>query len=123
MLRDKYFYILDKVVDGNAVDYVVKLNPTHEIYNGHFPGNPVSPGVCSIQMIRECCEDTLGTPLKISAINLCRFLSVLTPDKGDNLHIKISIDEEEPKQYKITASIDNSETTYVSLKGLLTSKA
>ena len=24
----------------------VKFNPEHRIYKAHFPGNPVTPGVC-----------------------------------------------------------------------------
>ena len=53
MIKD--FYKVDSVArhDDGAV-YRVSLNPDCEVYKGHFPGNPISPGVCGIQMIREC---------------------------------------------------------------------
>ena len=31
----------------------VILNPDHLIYKAHFPGQPVTPGVCILQMIQE----------------------------------------------------------------------
>ena len=31
----------------------VILNPDHLIYKAHFPGQPVTPGVCILQMLQE----------------------------------------------------------------------
>jgi len=32
------------------------INKEHEIFKGHFPNNPVMPGVCMIQIIKELTE-------------------------------------------------------------------
>ncbi len=122
MLRDKYFSFRGLDANENSFEYTVTLNPEHEIYNGHFPGRPVSPGVCSIQMIRECCEDALCKPMKITAISTCRFLNVLTPAKGKALQIKLNLNEEEDRTVKVDASICNEETTFVTLKCTLSPK-
>jgi 3-hydroxyacyl-[acyl-carrier-protein] dehydratase len=35
-------------------DFVkIELNPTHAIFSGHFPNNPILPGVCALQIAKE----------------------------------------------------------------------
>lgn len=121
MLKDKYFTILQRQQEGSTYSYTISLRPDHEIYQGHFPGNPISPGVCSIQTIRECCEDALGCALRIDQIAQCRFLSLLTPDKGSRLLLEFTIDADE-EQAKIIASISDGSTTYVAMKATFAKK-
>ncbi|MGN1211838.1 MAG: beta-hydroxyacyl-ACP dehydratase [Candidatus Cryptobacteroides sp.] len=59
--------------------FTVRLNPDCEVYEGHFPGNPVSPGVCSIQMLKECAEVLLGKRIFIAGMPACRFKVLLNP--------------------------------------------
>lgn len=115
MLKDNYFTILDRQHEGNDYKYGIRLNKDHEIYQGHFPGNPISPGVCSIQTIRECCEEALDCPLRIDTIDQCRFLSLLTPDKGECLQVAFSLDAV-GEQVKAVATINDGSTVYVTLK-------
>lgn len=123
MLENKYYII--KSVDNGDDGYVFRISLVegHEIYNGHFPGNPVSPGVCSIEMIRECAEKVVGHGLLISSISRCRFVAVLTPSKGDNLTIQISVSQMSESRYKVASSLTNgSDVTYVVFSGELTTK-
>ena len=30
----------------------LRLESSHDIFKGHFPGNPVLPGVCQVEMVR-----------------------------------------------------------------------
>ena len=48
------FYKVTHSEHINETDWVVQvmLNPQHAIYNGHFPQQPVVPGVCMLQMIK-----------------------------------------------------------------------
>ena len=41
----------------------IKLNASHEIFKGHFPGNPIMPGVCMMQIIKELTEKVLDKNL------------------------------------------------------------
>ncbi len=121
MLRDKYFTITEKSNDGERHAYKITLTQGHEIYRGHFPDNPISPGVCSIQTIRECCEDALGRRLAITNINQCRFLSILTPQKNDVV-VNFAIAPADADTFKIEASISNENEQFVSLKATFTLK-
>lgn len=108
MLVLKDYYKVESVVrsDGEAV-YTVSLNPDCEVYRGHFPGSPVSPGVCNIQMIRECAQkECLCLPeaatdrpglvggavrLYIDEIRQCRFTSLITPLTHPEVDVHISL--------------------------------
>ena len=39
--------------DSNKLSAMIRLNPSHEIFKGHFPGNPILPGVCVVQILKE----------------------------------------------------------------------
>ena len=51
-----YFEIIQSnISNGNGI-FTIKLNPENEVYEGHFPNEPISPGVCNINTIKECAE-------------------------------------------------------------------
>ena len=59
--------------------YELELNPSCFIYQAHFPGEPVTPGVCIMQMGKEVLEDALGKPLQVASVKNIKFLSVISP--------------------------------------------
>ena len=115
-LKDKYYRIINRRVDCNSYIFEISLLSGHDVYNGHFPGNPVSPGVLSIQIIRECCEDVLEKNLTIKTINLCRFISVLRPIEGEVLYVSFTLEEKSEGEYLLVGQITNNELTYVTIK-------
>jgi len=78
-LRDSLYYINNKVTEGTAVRYDVQLDASHFIYQAHFPGEPITPGVCIIQIAKELLEDHLQQTLDIQAVKNVKFLSVISP--------------------------------------------
>ena len=60
------FYKVTHSEHINETDWVVQvmLNPQHAIYSGHFPQQPVVPGVCMLQIIKECVEKIQQAPLQ-----------------------------------------------------------
>ena len=58
------FYTLQSY-DKNEKSFVANiiLNKDHEIFKGHFPGNPVTPGVCMMQIVKELTEEFTGKKL------------------------------------------------------------
>ena len=58
----KGFYNNEKTIssDHNKLITRIKLNKDHDIYNGHFPNNPITPGVIIIQIIKEILEEKVG---------------------------------------------------------------
>jgi 3-hydroxyacyl-[acyl-carrier-protein] dehydratase len=52
-------------------------------FQGHFPGDPILPGVCILQSLRVGLEQTWQVPLRLAEIVDARFLSPTKP--GDEL--------------------------------------
>jgi 3-hydroxyacyl-[acyl-carrier-protein] dehydratase len=102
---------------------VVSLRDTHPIYQGHFPGNPVVPGVCQIQMIRELVEKAVDQPLKLTESDNIKFLSMINPQANPILEINIQITLVSSTQFLVTASIGSSNALFLKFKGKFESES
>ncbi|MCK0145108.1 3-hydroxyacyl-ACP dehydratase [Arenibacter sp. F26102] len=71
----------------------IKLNPKHEIFKGHFPGKPIMPGVCMIQIIKELTERSLGKDLFLSIASNVKFMAIINPETDPTLLIDINLSE------------------------------
>ncbi|HBL78619.1 MAG: 3-hydroxyacyl-ACP dehydratase [Aequorivita sp.] len=72
----------------------VHLNKDHAIFKGHFPGNPVMPGVCMIQIIKELTEETTGKNLFLAVSSNIKFMAIINPEKNPDLQLSIDIAQE-----------------------------
>ncbi|MFT4024998.1 MAG: 3-hydroxyacyl-ACP dehydratase, partial [Flavihumibacter sp.] len=52
-------------------------NADHAIFGGHFPGQPVVPGVCMIQMVQEVMETALGRRMQLVSSGSIKFLQFI----------------------------------------------
>lgn len=102
-MEAKLFKIKDCYMSDNSIIHSIVLNTNHPIYNGHFPNQPVLPGVCSLQVIRECLSHTLKKDIKFTNIKECKFLSPIIP--------------QETAIYTINSQIDNGKLKCNILKG------
>lgn len=87
----------------------LRLNPEHFIYQAHFPGEPVTPGVCILQIGKELLAELLQESLEITHVKNVKFLSVISPLKEKEISytfkkIETSEDSQEVKAQIIVAS-------------------
>lgn len=118
LIKDYYTINHISQEEGQAV-FHISLNPDCKVYEGHFPGEPVSPGVCNIQMIKECAEQTVGKSLMLSNLIQCRLTTLVTPLAHPQVEVKIAL-EEKGGNYKLKAILGKGEETYLDLKAELT---
>jgi len=88
----------------------VILNPDHLIYRAHFPGQPVTPGVCILQMIQELLSEQVGTRLYISKIKNAKFISMISPVSDGRISVvfnSVTEDEGGIKAQGVVARPDN----------------
>ncbi len=89
MLLNSFFEILSTSNHEDKILVKVKLKRNHSIYDGHFPGNPVVPGVCLIQMIREVIEVLQNQKLRLDGADEVKFLNIVNPLISEILTIEI----------------------------------
>lgn len=63
---------------------VIELLPDHPVYKGHFPGQPVVPGVFTLALVRECASKVTGRDMKYAAIKECKFISAWLPTEDSD---------------------------------------
>ncbi|MCC8176353.1 MAG: hydroxymyristoyl-ACP dehydratase [Bacteroidales bacterium] len=103
----------ETLADGEARVSLVLL-PDCPIYEAHFPGQPITPGVCIIQMVKEMAEGFVGQELSIPLLKNAKFLQVITPN-GLILSALFHIAKSENDTYKIKAEIIDDKVTYAKL--------
>ena len=107
ILKNSLYKVLHKETDATATTYSVELDSEHFIFKAHFPGQPIMPGVCIVQMVKELLEDCLGKSFRISRIKNVKFLSAISPLETSSLLCRLAKLEEcaAEKTVKVQATI------------------
>lgn len=79
MLENNFFKIIEFRQDEHSLHAVLELDPLHKIFEGHFPGQPVVPGVCMMQMQKELLEKAMGRKANLLRADHAKFLSMIDP--------------------------------------------
>lgn len=66
---------------------VLRLNAAHPVYQLHFPGRPITPGVCLVQMLGELMERKTGLTLELKRIVNLKFVHILSPEESTMLAV------------------------------------
>lgn len=87
-------YTLDNlsVVDSKATANIT-INKNHIIFNGHFPENPVMPGVCMIQITKEITEKIVGKNLFMGSASNIKFMAIINPFVNPKIELQLEIIE------------------------------
>ena len=64
-------------------------------YRGHFPGNPILPGIVQLSFIRRLSERRLGRPLRLAGVRRIKYLRMITPDMPVTLTLALGAGEAE----------------------------
>jgi 3-hydroxyacyl-[acyl-carrier-protein] dehydratase len=120
MLNDRFYKIIEKPKTNelpDAFSVKVELDPHHAVYEGHFPGNPVAPGVCLIQMIMEALEDTIQKKLFLSSSDNIKFLAIVNPLETSVLTIAFTgCRYIEKKSIQVSAIVTSGEKIFIKCK-------
>lgn len=90
MLKDSFYNIISfDRGDGGAVAEIA-LNPAHDIYKAHFPGYPITPGVCIVQIALELMSECAGRDLVLVGAKDIKFLVPVEPGTSPRLTFTIT---------------------------------
>ncbi|MBE0648087.1 MAG: 3-hydroxyacyl-ACP dehydratase [Bacteroidales bacterium] len=96
----------------------ISLDPDHSLYEGHFPGNPVVPGVCQIRMITEIVSEIRGKEVRLVEADNIKFLSMINPKDHPQLTVDCTIKENEEGIIRVTASLSDHEQVFFKYKSI-----
>ncbi len=111
-------YTIDSKDEVDAsIRYNIHLDASHFIFQAHFPDEPITPGVCIIQIAKELLEEHLGKGLEIQKVKNVKFLNVISPLATPNVTYvfeKIIPDDSE-ETYKVMTQVLSDEISLAKL--------
>ena len=84
----------------------VAINAEHRIFEGHFLGFKVTPGVVLLKMIGEQTARITRREVMLSRIKVAKFTSVVRPEENRELVLTLEIQAKDFGVYDISARVD-----------------
>ena len=105
------------ILDIQQVDeqyrYKLQLHPDHSIYKGHFPQQPILPGVCFLQIVTELTSQATGAILRLTQLRAAKFPSPLNPNQHPILVLKLCPKPLVPQQWTVEATATADKVTFL----------
>ena len=107
-ILDSFYKVNNIVVTDNIARANITINKDHIIFKSHFPGNPITPGVCMIQIIKEITEKIVKKKLFMKSVDNIKFIAIINPFNTPELEFQLDISEtDEGYKVKNISKFDN----------------
>ena len=110
----RVYSILKIKQDEDSINYLIEIDFSHPVFQGHFPEKSVLPGVMMCDIVRHLVSDKLGVRVQLLLAKNIKFLRMIVPSEDNTYNVKISLIEEKGK-YNIRAIISQNEDAYFKL--------
>jgi 3-hydroxymyristoyl/3-hydroxydecanoyl-(acyl carrier protein) dehydratase len=80
---------------GEEEVFVLALEPDHLVFQGHFPGNPILPGVVQVDWAIRLGTQAFGPLGDFQGISNLKFMSIIQP--LEPLELRLTFDREAGK--------------------------
>ena len=117
MLLNDFFHINDLQTEGFDVKATIIINADHKIFEGHFPGHPVVPGVCMMQMLKEILEQVTQKMTNLIKAHDMKFLALIDPSRNNNIQVSLKYSIETDGSMILNATLYKDELTHFKFKG------
>ena len=115
-LKDNLYTIVSQQEQDGVAVFQVRLHPEWPIYKAHFPGHPITPGVCIVQMVQELLHELTHRDLRLSEAKHVKYVSIVSPEEVTDLAVTFSKVESQPDgSVKVQAQVTSGDTLYTKL--------
>lgn len=104
MVLENFYSIVSKeiVEEGKSYLFNIQINSEHPIFEGHFPGNPITPGVCMMQIIKDITESISGRSLFMKKCSNVKFMAIINPEVTKDLQLQLIVKKESEDEIVIS---------------------
>lgn len=114
-LQNDLYSIISRTSGEGGCDFTIELNPQHFIYKAHFPGEPITPGVCIMQIAKELLEEAVSQRLTLSCVKNIKFLRIISPSEITVLDYSLTKIVTEGDTVKVQVNVLSGEDVYAKL--------
>jgi len=118
VLKDFYKVLSEEKISDSKYNVTILANEKHEIFKGHFPGNPIMPGVCMIQIIKEIAEEITKSTLMIQTLTNVKFMALINPEATPELRLELDITTTEDDLVKVKNTTYFNDTVALKLSNM-----
>ncbi|KAF2328344.1 3-hydroxyacyl-ACP dehydratase [Flavobacterium nitrogenifigens] len=118
ILQDFYKILSEEKISDSKYTITILVNEKHEVFKGHFPGNPIMPGVCMIQIIKELTESITKSSLMIQSLANVKFMALINPEVTPKLRLELDITTTEDGLVKVKNTTYFNDTTALKLSNV-----
>ena len=90
MLLNDFFIVDDWQPGDGLARAILRINWRHPIFEGHFPGRPVVPGACLLQIMKELVSMALGNEMRLIRADQIKFISMIGPDEDETMWMNLT---------------------------------
>jgi 3-hydroxyacyl-[acyl-carrier-protein] dehydratase len=101
LLKDFYKVISIENTAENKYLVLILINKNHDVFKGHFPGNPIMPGVCMMQIIKELTEQITASSLFMQSLSNVKFMALINPFNTPKLRLELDVSITETDLVKV----------------------
>ncbi|WP_395048620.1 3-hydroxyacyl-ACP dehydratase [Flavobacterium sp.] len=102
MLLNNFYKVIsiENTAENNYLAMIL-INEKHEVFKGHFPDNPIMPGVCMMQIIKELTEQISASSLFMQSLTNVKFMALINPFNTPELRLELDISMTENDLVKV----------------------
>lgn len=112
-LINELYDIIGKDGGDGQLTYQVKFRPDCFIYQSHFPGNPITPGVCLIQIATEILESEYHHTYDLRLVKIIKFKKIVKPDEELSFVFTDMTDDND--LFKVNVCVENEEAQFAKM--------
>ncbi|HSG67114.1 MAG TPA: hypothetical protein VK994_00310 [Bacteroidales bacterium] len=122
MTLKKVFAISDPLWGDGQFKARIGFDPDHALFEGHFPGQPVVPGVVLIRIAREMTEIITGKALALHEAANVKFLNMIDPRNSGNILLKGTYKVNDDGLFQVQGSFSGNATDFARFSLLFVEK-
>jgi len=92
------------VLSSNEITMEAEISPDSPWFSGHFPGEPILPGVAQLAMALDAIKKLDRKNLRILSVKRVRFKQVIRPD--DKLRITVTPHKKDTLSYLFRVTVN-----------------
>lgn len=119
ILLNDFFTVENKEVAEGEISATLVINAGHKIFEGHFPNQPVVPGVCMMQMVKEIVESIIEKETNLLQAADMKFLAVIDPTQNNRIQATIKYAAGENGTINVQATLFKDELVHFKCKAQL----